>query len=332
MLSACAGTHETQAAASPEETGPKGKVYYSFFDTVSYVYSYANDTAERFDDLSADCANILADYHRLCDIYHEYEDVPNLCTLNKNAGVAPVVLDERLLAFLRCAKDMYTQTDGEMNVMMGSVLSLWHEAREDGTYVPSDEDLRAAALHTDIELLELTDTTAYISDSDASIDVGAFAKGYAAEMAANHLEELGVTAYVLNVGGNIRIIGDKPDGSKWKTAVKDPLSPDSNFAAAIWLSDTSCVTSGVYERFYTVAGHRYHHIIDKDTLNPSEHFSSVTVVVKNSGTADALSTALFCMSEEEGKAVAEKFGAEVLWIYPDGKQSMTPGMGDYFGE
>jgi thiamine biosynthesis lipoprotein len=145
-------------------------------------------------------------------------------------------------------------------------------------------------------------------------------------MAAQHLEAQGISGYVLNIGGNLRIIGRKHDGSEWRTGVKDPANTDQ-FATIITLSDTSCVTSGDYERFFVVGGKRYHHIIDKDTLHPSEHFSSVTVITKHSGLADALSTALFGMNYEDGLALVEKTeGVEVLWIAHDGTQYYTPGL------
>ena len=144
-------------------------------------------------------------------------------------------------------------------------------------------------------------------------------------MAARALEAEGVSSYVLNVGGNIRIIGTKPDGTGWVTGVKDPRNT-SEFAIKLRLADTSCVTSGVYERYYTVDGVRYHHIIDKDTLFPAEYFSSLTVITKNSALADALSTALFCMPYDDGAALAEKLGVDVLWIFPDGEMKYTPGI------
>ena len=327
LLPGCAN-----AAKEEETSSPQGMVYYTFFDTVTYVYSYANDSAERFKSLSAECAHILKEYHELFDIYHEYEGISNLCTLNKNAGIAPVEMDERLIEFLQKAKDLCPETNGEMNVMLGSVLKLWHEAREDGTYIPTLEELQEAAEHCSIDSLIIEGNTAYISDPLASIDVGAFGKGYATEMAVDYLEKAGAEGYVLNVGGNIRTIGEKPDGSKWKTAIKDPLDHTSSIAAKVSISDISCVTSGVYERYFTVDGVKYHHIIDKDTLMPAAYYASVTVLLKDSGLADALSTALFCMDEESGTELAGKFGAEILWIYPDGKQSSTPGMEKYIEE
>ena len=100
----------------------------------------------------------------------------------------------------------------------------------------------------------------------------------------------------------------------------------SEFVKQITISDISCVTSGDYERYMKVNGKQYHHIIDKDTLMPAEYFSSVTILTKNSGLADALSTALFCMSYEDGLALVEKIGGvEVLWVYHDNSTKMTKG-------
>ena len=132
-------------------------------------------------------------------------------------------------------------------------------------------------------------------------------------------------SYVLNIGGNIRIIGHKPDGSGWGTGIKDPANPEQ-YAAKLTIADTSCVTSGDYERFFTVDGVQYHHVIDKDTLMPAAYFSSVTILTPNSGLADALSTALFTMSYEDGLALVSAIGnVDVLWITPDGTQYYTAG-------
>ncbi len=333
-LAACGQRTEEPASAE----GPRGKVYYTYFDTVSYVYDYAGDSAERFDDRSAEVSHILMEYHQLFDIYHEYAGLNNLCSLNKAAGGEAISLDPRLIDFLLCARELYDTTGGEMNVMLGAVLRLWHEAREaasadpDGAAIPTAEALSAAAGHTDITLLEIDPekNTARIADPLASIDVGAFGKGYAVERAAEWLQADGAEGYVLNVGGNIRCIGFKPDGTSWVTAVRNPDAAAEDYALRIKIADISCVTSGVYERFFTVDGVRYHHIIDKDTLLPAAYYDSLTVLTADSGLADALSTALFCIPFEESLRLAESLeGVEALWIFPDGEQRSTPGFADY---
>lgn len=324
--------------SAPEASEPKGKVYYTYFDTVSYVYDYAGDSAERFDDRSAEVSHILKEYHQLFDIYHEYAGVTNLCTLNKAAGGEPLKLDPRLIDFLLQAKEMEKLTGGEMNVMLGAVLRLWHDCREaasedpEHAAIPSEEALREAAAHTSIELLEIDaeQGTARISDPLASIDVGALGKGYAVERAAEYLEQEGAEGYVLNVGGNIRCIGARPDGTGWVTAIRSPDRSSEDFALRINIRDTACVTSGVYERYFTVDGQRYHHIIDKDTLLPAAYYESLTVITRDSGLADALSTALFCLPWEESVELAESLeGVEALWIFPDGEQRETSGFSVY---
>lgn len=313
---------------------PLGMVNFTYFDTVSYVYSYAGDSQEVFEANVNSVFEILGEYHRLFDIYYEHTGVTNLRTLNKNAGGEAMVVDEKLIDFLLYAKELYEVTDGEMNIMMGSVLRLWHDCREEASSnpanarIPTEAELAEANKHTDISLLEIDEenNTVRIADPQASIDVGALGKGYATEKAAEYLKSVGAESYVLNIGGNIRIIGHKPDGSGWGTGIKDPL--DSNrYAMILTLADTSCVTSGDYERFFTVKGKRYHHIIDKDTLMPADHFSSVSIITADSGLADALSTALFSMSYEDGKALVEKLGnVDVLWIKSDGTTYYTDGI------
>lgn len=321
------------------KTRDKGKplamVYYSYFDTVSYIYSYAGDSDAVFSENAALASEVLEEYHRLFDIYHEYSGVNNLCTVNRMAGGAPVEVDRKLIDFLLYASELYELTGGKMNVMMGSVMRLWQDSYKAATddpskaCVPDEKALAEAANFTDFSLLEIDaeNCTLRITNPLASLDVGALGKGYATERAARRLEDAGVTGYVLNIGGNIRILGEKPNGSAWLTGVRDPADPDGNYARYLELSDISCVTSGDYERFFTVDGVRYHHIIDPDTRMPADYFSSVTVLTPDSGLADALSTALFCMSYEDGLALAEKLGnVDVLWIGRDGTQLCTDGI------
>lgn len=319
---------------SVNDIEPHGMMYFTFFDTVSNIYSYAGDSKKEFTENCEGISAILEEYHKLFDIYNEYSGINNLCTLNKNAGKDALVVDQKLIEFLLYTKEMYTLTNGKANVMLGSVLKLWHDTREQATYnpsaasIPSMDALQEAILHTNIDLLEInqTNNTVRITDPNASIDVGAIGKGYATEKAAQYLENKGCTSYVLNIGGNIRIIGTKVDGDGWVTGIKNPQDTET-YAFYTKLSDTSCVTSGDYERYYMVGSKKYHHIIDASTLMPAEYFSSVTVITKNSGLADTLSTALFCMSYEEGLALVESLGnVEVLWIYENGEQRKTDGM------
>lgn len=314
---------------------PQGKAFFAYFDTVSYVYSYAQDSEEQFNERAELVSGVLEKYHRLFDIYHEYTGINNLCTVNRLAGGEPVEVDKELVDFLLYAKELYTATNGEMNIMLGAVLSQWHDCREAAengqARLPDEQELLEAAKHTDISLLEIDEEklTVRISDEQASIDVGALGKGYATERAAQALCAQGITSYVLNIGGNLRIIGTKPDGSGWVTGIRDPQNEGGSIDARLLLANTSCVTSGVYERYFTVDGKRYHHIIDKDTCYPAAYFSSVTVISEDSALADALSTALFCMPLDEGMEILKGLHAEALWILPDGETEYSNGFSEY---
>lgn len=309
---------------------PKGKAYFSFFDTVSYVYSYAGDSNERFDELTSGVSDILDKYHKLFDIYYEYSGINNLCTVNKMAGGEPVKVDKELIEFLLYCKEVCDLTAGMVDVMMGSVLSIWHDARtSEEKYLPEQSVLDEASQHMGFDFLEIDEEncTVRITDSKASLDVGAIGKGYATEKAAQWLEEQSATSYVLNIGGNVRIVGSKPSGEGWVTGIRDPKDPDSNFAIKLMLSDTSCVTSGEYERFFTVNGKKYSHIIDPNTLWPAQYFASLSVITKDSGYADSLSTALYCMDYEKGlELVSSLDGVECVWIFHDGEVKYTPNL------
>jgi thiamine biosynthesis lipoprotein len=207
---------------------------------------------------------------------------------------------------------------------MGAVLSLWHECREDAKKdepiyrIPTADELKEASKHCDINDLIIDEEakTVYLRDPDMSLDVGAIGKGYATEKAAELLISRGVTSYVLNIGGNIRTIGEKPNGDGWMTGIVNPDRSSSDaYITKLTIKDTALVTSGNYERFHTVDGVNYHHIIDPDTLMPANYFSSISILTKDSALADALSTALFCMTYEDGLALVQSLeGVEVIWV------------------
>ncbi len=322
------------SCAPREEPKPQARSYFEYFDTVSVVFSYLEDSEEDFLKNCERVASILEKYHRLFDIYYTYSGMNNLRTVNKNAGGEPVSVEPELIEFLLYSKEIYALTEGKVNIAIGAVTKLWHDCREfaseypEDAAVPSAEALAEAAKHTDIEklIIDEKNNTVQLLDPEMSLDVGALGKGYATERAAELLISLGVTSYVLNIGGNIRAIGERPSGKGWSTGITNPDRDADDFAARVVIKDTSLVTSGDYERYYTVDGVKYHHIIDPETLYPSNYFSSVSVFIKDSALADALSTALFSMNYEDGRALADSVGAEVIWITGSGEIMMTDGV------
>jgi thiamine biosynthesis lipoprotein len=150
-------------------------------------------------------------------------------------------------------------------------------------------------------------------------------------MAARSLEAKGISGYVLNVGGNVRTVGGKADETPWTVGIENPAEEAENpYLAYLKLAGESLVTSGSYQRYYVVDGKRYHHIIHPDTLMPSEGYQSVSVVCNHSGLGDALSTALFCMTLEEGLSLIESIpDAEAMWTLQDGSCQKSSGFSKY---
>lgn len=310
---------------------------FDYFDTVTTVLGYAA-SREDFDAVYTDIQAQLEEYHQLYNIYNRYDGVHNLAVVNevRNGTHSAVKVDRKIIDLLLYAKEMYILSGGKVNVAMGSVLSIWHDYRTDGmsdpdhAQLPPMEKLRAAALHTDISkvVINEAESTVFLADPEMRLDVGAIAKGYAAEMVAQSLEARGITGYLLNLGGNLRAIGARGDGTPWIAGIENPDTADTEnpYIATLSLESQALVTSGSYQRYYTVDGKNYHHIIDGETLMPGEKYRSVSVLSSNSGQGDALSTALFLMDQEEGaQLIASLSGVEAMWVLPDGTQKYSAG-------
>lgn len=323
--------------AEPELFRYQGS-FLGVFDTVTSVVGYTPDE-ETFAGYMEELQDVLEEYHRLYDIYNDYEGISNIKTINDHAGVKPVVVDEKIIDLLTESQEMYQESGGRINVAMGSVLSIWHDYREEGiddpeqAALPSMEELQEASRHTDISRMKIDReaSTVYLEDPEMSLDVGAVAKGYATEMACRMLEEQGLTSALVNVGGNTRAIGTKPDGSKWQVGVQNPdLDSEEAYLHVMELDNQSLVNSGTYQRYYTVDGKQYHHIIHPELLMPWDRYTAVAILCEDSGRADALSTAVFNMEPEEGLAFVEsQEDVEAMWVYPDGTEDYSSGFLEY---
>lgn len=303
----------------------KYKQFWGFFgeSVVGTLYDYSGMAKGDFDALAKTVEEKLAAYHRLFDIYNEYDGIVNLKTLNDNAGGGPMKVDGAIIELLSFAKTMHTETGGRLNVAMGAVLKIWHGCRESGDRIPDMEELTRANAHTDINdlIIDKENSTVEICDPEMSLDVGAVAKGFSVEKVALWLEEEGYSSLVLDVGGNLRAIGEKPDGGGWNAGIRDPFSPFSDSTVySLSIKDEALVTSGSYFNFYTVGGVRYHHIINNETLMPENYYISVSIKAPSSAMADALSTAIFNMPKDEADEFIKGIdGIFVVFVMPDGK-------------
>ena len=160
--------------------------------------------------------------------------------------------------------------------------------------------------------------TVFLQKAGMSLDVGSVAKGYAAGLAVQAAKEAGLTSALINTGGHIITVGEPQSGARdlWSLGIQSPEldAEQGDIIGTVHFNDLILSVSGGYQRFFVVDGVAYNHIIDPETLMPASRYKQVAVIHENSALADMLSTALFIMAQEEGAALAEKYGAEVLWV------------------
>lgn len=328
LLSGCATTTKKEALQKFDTT-----MMDVGFDTFVTLVGYT-DTKESFQRYAALAKEKFIYYNALFDRYHTYDGVANIKTINDQAGIAPVQVDQEIIDVLLMAKQYYEYSGGHYDVTMGAVLEIWHtyrdeakrlNAQEENGNLPTSEELATAKQCSGWDKIDINDdeNTVYINQRCASIDVGSVAKGYATEKVAQALQEDGLQHAIVNAGGNVRLIGDKPNADAWNVGIQLPTGEgDASLANVYIKSDRSFVTSGDYQRYYTIDEKRYHHIIDPETLFPAEHVRSVTIVTPNSGLADILSTTLFTLSYEDGAALLKKLqqdgiDVEAVWVFDD---------------
>ncbi len=344
LLSSCTQPTGSISTGNSSSTGgytAYSKQFLGTFDTVVTVIGHLKTEAE-FTELSDYAEKRFNELHKIYDIYHNYNGIVNAKTINDNAGIAPVVIGKDLMDLLQLSVEWHAKSGGKVNIAMGSVLSIWHHYRtladplaEDNA-LPTDAELQQADLHTSIDslVLDKTNMTAYLTDPESRIDLGAVAKGYATELLCDELEAKGFASFAISAGGNVKVVG-KPlakDRDTWIIGIQNPVSSVStgvveDLIDKVSVVDTCVVTSGWYQRFFRSGGKIYHHIIDPVTLYPQNYYKAVTIVCEDSGTADLLSTALMLMSYEDGLAFIKTVpGADAYWVLDDGTIRTTDGM------
>ena len=316
LLCSCAGIKQKKY-----ETG-----FFGMFDTYAGVIAYAGSQNE-FDALAEKIRARLYELHVLFDIYNDYDGVNNLKTVNDNAGIAPVEVSGEIIGLLNFAKYAFGETDGAVNEALGPVLAIWREYREaalsdpDNASPPPFALLSEAAELCGIEKITVDEAngTVFLETRGMSVDAGALAKGFAAQMIMDEIILPSGYSCLIDLGGNIAAAGGPPgkNGGFWNIGVQDPAG-GGEYIKIIRITNRSAVTSGDYQRYYEAGGARYHHIVDPGTLFPADNFSSVTVLHEDSGVADMLSTALFILPLEAGGALALKHNAGALWVTKDG--------------
>ena len=314
-------------------------MFFGTFDTAITLIAFA-PSQQDFDQTAKEVEARFTELHKQFNQYYPYEGLNNLYYLNRHAAMEPVVVPEELYSLISWTKEHQKNTRGMVNIALGAVLALWHDERENAetnpeqAKLPDRAKLEEANKHTNMDdvILDEAARTVYYKDPKLKLDVGAVAKGYAAELVAQELLQGGVGSFIINAGGNVRTGHAPLDGrSAWGIGIQDPdsalvLPGGDDVMDVLYLADESFVTSGDYQRFYMVDGQRYHHLISPQTLMPANNMRSVTIITQDSGYADLLSTVVFLMPYEEGRAFVESLeGVEAFWILNDRSVKMTPG-------
>lgn len=313
-----------------------------YFNTVITVISY-QPTQEDFDAMVDYLDSEMDRLNKLYDIYHTYPGINNIKTINDNAGVAPVEVDQDIIDLLLFSKEWYEKSGGRLNIAMGSVLKVWHDTREaydnlEPVQLPQLSLLQEKAQHIDINCMEIDDenNTVFLTDPEMQLDVGAVAKGYATELICDALAEK-YDNFCISAGGNVKTHGQpKDDRVRWGIGIENPMVDENwqmiggNVDMAYFNTDMSLVCSGGYQRFMIIDDQRYHHLVDPVTLFPEERWRGVAIICEDSGVADALSTTLFLMETDEAMAFIETVdNAECVLIEMDGTMHKSSGTDKY---
>jgi len=268
--------------------------------------------------------------------------VSGVLAINRQAGIAPVKARADLIEVLETALRYAELSGGAFDPTVGPLVKLWGIGTE-AQRIPADGEIAAA-----LELVNYRDLiidrvsgTAFLRREGMELDLGAIAKGYAADEAARIAKEGKVKRGIIDLGGNIFALGwrGEKELSPWRIGVQNPFSDRGESAGVLAVHDTSVVTSGVYERFFESGGalsgesaKRYHHLLSTADGYPVDNgLLSVTIVTGRSIEADALSTAVFALGYEKGKALIDSIpNAEAVFVFADRSVRITEGLSGNF--
>ena len=290
-----------------------------YFDTIITVTLYdSSKTAE------------LEHCFALADTYEQYfsAERPDSDVSKINAaGGTPVSVHDETIELLQKGIDYSELSGGRFDITIGRLTDLW-DFHAEHPAVPDETALREAVSTIDYRQIKISGNEVALQNPDAAIDLGGIAKGYIADRMKAYLKSEGITSGLINLGGNVLAIGEKPDGSSYRIAIQKPFGASGEGIAALEIKDDAVVSSGTYERYFTANGKQYHHILDASTGYPCENgLCSVSIICKNSADADGLSTTCFLLGAEKGMELIESLDdTEAVFITDNNDILCSSGM------
>ncbi len=259
--------------------------------------------------------------NRLEKLFSATIEQSEIFAINQYAAKQTVNVSKDTFDLIEKAKEYCNITEGAFDITIAPVVKAWGFT-EEVKRVPSDEEIQQKLQLVDNNKLHIDkqNSTVYLEYENMSIDLGGIAKGYASDKVNEILKKNDVSSAVISLGGNVSVTGKRPDGTKWRIAVQDPMNSEG-YVGILNVEDTSVITSGVYQRFFEQDGKKYHHIIDTKTGKPTQTgLLSVTIVCDDGAMADALSTSVMVAGLQKGSELWRKLGNFGMIVITDSNE------------
>ncbi len=268
--------------------------------------------------------------YRLEKLMNRYDPNSQLSRVNQLAAKEPVKIDKDLFNIIKQSICYNKITDGAFDITVGPLVDMWKRCAEANS-MPTEKQLAEVKkrIGCDKLILDANDFSVQFTVPGVSLDLGAIAKGFAADKAVKEMKKGGVVGGLVDIGGQIGCFGTTEKNGKWIVGIRNPAKSENNqIAAKLALSDMAVSTSGNYERFYKIGGRRFSHIFNPATEKSVEQLVSVTIITVNGTQADALSTAVTVLGAQKGLELIEKIdNAEAILIGADNKNTLIKSSG-----
>lgn len=294
-----------------------------YLDTVVQITLYDTDGRNSCIKNIQECFTLIDNYERLFSATIKGSDIWNI----NHSGSSPVTVSDDTVSLLQTALYYSELSDGQVDLTILPLSELWNFGSEENSHKPNDDAINEAVFHIDYHTVHIDGNTVTLSDPEASVDLGFIAKGYIADRLKEYLISQGVESACISLGGNLITIGNKPDGQPYRIGIQKPFAADGEIIAAIDVTDSSIVSSGIYERYFYEDDVLYHHLLDTATGYPvNNNIAGVTILTPSSVDADALSTTCFFLGIDKGMTLIESLDdTEVLFITMDGELLRSDG-------
>ena len=327
MLVGCSNENEvntskTISTTTVNDTIPASKEFFAM-DTYMEVDAYG-DNGEKA------VAKAEKEVNKLDSILSTGKSTSEISKLNKNKKQ---VVSADTMSLIKESVKISKETNSAFNPTIYPLMELWGFTTKN-YYVPKDNEIKPLLNHMDIDNIKIDERKNEVSfkDSNMKIDLGAIAKGYTSSKIIDIFKENNIKSGMVTLGGNVQVLGKKPDGSLWKVGIQNPIGEDE-YLGVLQTSDKAVITSGGYERNFTKNGKIYHHILDPSNGYPANNgLTSVTIISSDGTLADALSTSLFVMGKDKAIDFYKKsnYNFDFILYTSDNKLIISDGIKDIF--